>query len=187
MTRDQAHLPPAERPGSRRSPFDDLRERLARLPASHPSAFPADAPPKGPGACPADREQPLNDTAAEREPEGGSPPGAGAAPAGRAGPRRLGVPGRDGPGFPGPDGPGFPGQRSGPPPGLDRLARLARVLRPGHRDGTRPVIPPAAASREPYRPWFADPDRPWFSVPPDGGSPQGRLPRLGEPAVRAAQ
>jgi hypothetical protein len=130
--------------------LDDLRERLGRLPADHPSA-------------PGDRPRPEPEAADQA----GEPPGSGEpvpVPKAARERERSGLPDQAaridrlakllG-----------PGERAGPagPPG-----------RPGSgvADAPGAVSPLASPERhETYRPWFSEPDQPWFS--PDRGDHSG--------------
>jgi hypothetical protein len=157
----QPDLPvPGERPG--RSPFDDLRERLARLPASHPSApgyrdVPDDrteADAAQPDAAQPDAAQP--DAA---QPDAGEPDGTGADSA------EDGADSAED---------GADSAEDGADPGGPDAGRGIATVRPGRdgRPGGAAVGYLAADGGDgPYRPWFsAEPPRPWFSDDPAGRS-----------------
>ena len=138
---------PADQPeGPRRSPLDDLRERLARLPAGHPSA-PRDRPPAGP----------------ESPGQGGEPPGPGEPPP-IPSTRRSERPGllEQAARLERLSRVLWTGARAGNPGQQGSGAADAT-------EGTSPLTGPER--RGAYQPWFADADRPWFS--PDRGGRSG--------------
>jgi hypothetical protein len=148
----QPDLPAPGEPG--RSPFDDLRERLARLPASHPSA-------------PGYRDRP-DDTEPDAR-AGADPPDVRTGPGTRAGadpPAEADDAGE-------PDGTGEDDETTRAGPGGPDSGRGPATQRPGR--GGRPVgtavgYLPAESGDGRYRPWFTgEPPRPWFSDDPPAG------------------
>ncbi len=140
---------PADRP-PRAGPLDDLRERLARLPSSHPSS-PEYAPPESTGP---DKEDITTDDGGAAPAPDSEPEDGGAVPAPDSEP--LPVERDDGAERSDPDGPGVLGR-----PGRARAA--AGRARPG---APTEVVSPGPD--EPYRPWFSGgrSPRPWFSAGP---------------------
>lgn len=157
---------PADRP--RRGPLDDLRQRLARLSASHPSSRGFETRGDGASGGEVAKERAGGGEAAGDKAGGG---GAAKEPAerGEAAQERA-------------EGGGEPAQEpavGGGPPGegsrglIDRLDRLSRLVGGGGRAGSdRPASVgraeealPGSSTRDPYRPWFAPGEvcRPWFS------------------------
>jgi hypothetical protein len=175
----QPDLPePRQEPG--RSPFDDLRERLARLPASHPSApgyrdWPDE--PAGPDARAGDGSR-----AGDGPPGGGSPDSRRPDPV--AAPADAAVPGdaeQDDAGEP--EGTGDDSEPGRPGPAGPDMGPGAATHRPGwgrRAGGTAVGYLPVDGGDGPHRPWFTgeppqlwftgEPPQPWFSDDPAGRS-----------------
>jgi hypothetical protein len=168
----QPDLPePRQQPG--RSPFDDLRERLARLPASHPSAPGYRDWPEEP-AGPADQAG-DGSLADDGPPPGGDSPDSGERPDPVAAAADTATPEVAEPGDTGPDDaePGDAGEPDGTEGDSepDRGAATQRPGRGGRAGGTAVGYLLVDGGDGPYRPWFTgEPPRPWFSDDPPGRS-----------------
>src|SRR6266702_516582 len=147
---------PADQP---RRALDDLRERLARLPVSHPSSRGFGRRAEDAGSEDDSLAPEIADSAQEADPgpgeEAGYPDG------GEAGEQ------------PGQSQPDLPDR-------LGRLDRLSRVLGGGHRSGSDGTagrgrgggLSPGSGKPGPYRPWFAPGElcQPWFRPDPSDRS-----------------
>jgi hypothetical protein len=132
--------PDADPPVLRRGEWDDLRQRLERLPAGHPSS------PEGGARADGDNEAREDDEARADEARADEPRPDEAKPDESAPDER-------------PESEGRPDRRERPGPG-------GRSGRGGHDAGSAA----ADGRREPYRPWFTSGEspEPWFSADPDG-------------------
>jgi hypothetical protein len=152
----------AERP--RRGALDDLRDRLARLPASHPSAPGYRDWPGGPGEPdPPEGDEPESGEPESDEPGGYEPEVGDDRPDDVDGPDEVDEPGGDG-----------VTDRAAPAgPEAERRAGTQRPAGWRRPDGAAAAHLPVGGTgdRGPYRPWFSgEPPRPWFSGDPPGRS-----------------
>ncbi|HUZ37189.1 MAG TPA: hypothetical protein VMV17_12745 [Streptosporangiaceae bacterium] len=136
----------------RRGALDDLRERLARLPPSHPSA-PTYGERRG-GSGEADGSRQPDDL---RQPDDPGNPESGEEPEGWQEPEGSG----------GPDDPPEPGEPEGDA-GAGGRGRPGGHGRTGGRGGEGRALEPGVGGSglgEPYRPWFfgGESPKPWFS------------------------
>jgi hypothetical protein len=155
---------PADHP--RRGPLDDLRQRLARLSASHPSSPGFETRGDGSGGGEAAKERAGGGEAAQ-EPAGGGEAAQEPAEGGEGAGGGEGA--REPPASGGQAGEGGRDLTDA----LGRLDRLSRLVGGGGRAGSdRPAtggrgegVLPGSGTRDPYRPWFAPGEvcQPWFS------------------------